>query len=150
MSSMILGGMIEADSNMRRFEQRMRISRMRARDQAMWQDLMEDDELPAAQTSTSKNEAGSANFGFNFITSLPKFLYKSKFNTCNLAMRTLPRSPYEIAVNLVNAVLCKSSFSPPVCPILPLENVDSHYFDFVSNFLGSMLILHKRATHPLS
>ncbi|KAH8166711.1 hypothetical protein CIB48_g1564 [Xylaria polymorpha] len=44
MSSMILGGMIEADSNMRRFEQRMRISRMRARDQAMWQDLMEDDD----------------------------------------------------------------------------------------------------------
>ncbi|GAW12494.1 hypothetical protein EKO27_g2376 [Xylaria grammica] len=57
MSSMILGGMIEADSRMRRYEQNMRIQRMRARDRAMWKDLMveeDDDELPSTGTSASK------------------------------------------------------------------------------------------------
>ncbi|KAI0456808.1 hypothetical protein F5B21DRAFT_125529 [Xylaria acuta] len=54
MSSMILGGMIEADSSMRRYEQRVRMDRMIARNQAMWQDLMEDDEAPSTETSASK------------------------------------------------------------------------------------------------
>ncbi|KAI0490421.1 hypothetical protein F4859DRAFT_7557 [Xylaria cf. heliscus] len=55
MSSMILGGMIEADSSMRRYEQNVRINRMIARNQAMWQDLAEDmDEPPSTNTSVSK------------------------------------------------------------------------------------------------
>ncbi|KAI0859212.1 hypothetical protein F4860DRAFT_516077 [Xylaria cubensis] len=54
MSSMILGGMIEADSRMRRYEQRVRMNRMIARNQAMWQDLMDDDELPPTNTSPPK------------------------------------------------------------------------------------------------
>ncbi|TRX88039.1 hypothetical protein FHL15_011094 [Xylaria flabelliformis] len=54
MSSMILGGMIEADARMRRYEQRVRMNRMMARNQAMWQDLMDDDELPPTNTSTPK------------------------------------------------------------------------------------------------
>ncbi|KAI1123296.1 hypothetical protein F5Y10DRAFT_55707 [Nemania abortiva] len=46
MSSMILGGMIGADSRMRRYEQHIRTQRMIARDMAMWQDLAEDVEPP--------------------------------------------------------------------------------------------------------
>ncbi|KAI0388754.1 hypothetical protein F5Y17DRAFT_180955 [Xylariaceae sp. FL0594] len=54
MSGMILGGMIEADAKMRRYEQRMRLQRMIARDRAyrasIERELMEDeddDETPA-------------------------------------------------------------------------------------------------------
>ncbi|KAI1305610.1 hypothetical protein F5Y03DRAFT_146463 [Xylaria venustula] len=55
MSGMILGGMIEADSRMRRYEQQQRVQRMIARDRAMWKDLVDDDEelLPPRGTSTS-------------------------------------------------------------------------------------------------
>ncbi|KAI3321786.1 hypothetical protein HD806DRAFT_147106 [Xylariaceae sp. AK1471] len=58
MSSMILGGMIEADARMRRYEQQMRVQRMIARDRA-WREnyereLMEDDEPPPTRTSASK------------------------------------------------------------------------------------------------
>ncbi|KAI1146824.1 hypothetical protein F4825DRAFT_176134 [Nemania diffusa] len=49
MSSMILGGMIGADSRMRRYEHQVRVQRMIARDAAMWQDL-EDDEAPPTAT----------------------------------------------------------------------------------------------------
>ncbi len=55
MSGMILGGMIEADSSMRRYEQQVRMQRMIARDRAMWKDLVDDeDELPSTVTSASK------------------------------------------------------------------------------------------------
>ncbi|KAI0966637.1 hypothetical protein F4678DRAFT_269053 [Xylaria arbuscula] len=56
MSGMILGGMIEADSRMRRYEQQVRVQRMIARDRAMWKDLVddEDDLPPTMRTSTSK------------------------------------------------------------------------------------------------
>ncbi|KAI1429612.1 hypothetical protein F5Y12DRAFT_413663 [Xylaria sp. FL1777] len=56
MSGMILGGMIEADSSMRRFEQEIRVQRMMARNQAMWRDLADDDddELHTTGTSASK------------------------------------------------------------------------------------------------
>ncbi|GAW26961.1 putative imidazoleglycerol-phosphate dehydratase [Rosellinia necatrix] len=54
MSGMILGGMIEADSNMRRYEQRVRVQRMIARDRAMWKDLVDDDDLPQAEAPASK------------------------------------------------------------------------------------------------
>jgi hypothetical protein len=37
MSGMIVGGMIEADARMRRFEHQMRIQRRVARDRAMWE-----------------------------------------------------------------------------------------------------------------
>lgn len=55
MSSMILGGMIEADSSMRRFEHQIRVQRMIARDRAMWKDLVddEDDELRPTPMDTS-------------------------------------------------------------------------------------------------
>ncbi|KAI0408023.1 hypothetical protein F4802DRAFT_550246 [Xylaria palmicola] len=43
MSSMILGGMIEADSSMRRYEQHVRMQRMMARDRAM-RAALDDDE----------------------------------------------------------------------------------------------------------
>ncbi|KAI0205221.1 hypothetical protein F4808DRAFT_410970 [Astrocystis sublimbata] len=46
MSSMILGGMIEADSRMRRYEHRVRMHRMAARNQAMWQDLVDEEDIP--------------------------------------------------------------------------------------------------------
>ncbi|KAJ2983296.1 hypothetical protein NUW58_g6274 [Xylaria curta] len=57
MSSMILGGMIEADSGMRRYEQRVRMQRMMARDGAMRQELLDEDEefaATATETSTAK------------------------------------------------------------------------------------------------
>ncbi|TGJ80913.1 hypothetical protein E0Z10_g7867 [Xylaria hypoxylon] len=55
MSSMILGGMIHADDRMRRYEQHMRMERMRARNRAMWEDLVDDDdELPPTATSVPK------------------------------------------------------------------------------------------------
>ncbi|KAI8947033.1 hypothetical protein F4801DRAFT_562304 [Xylaria longipes] len=54
MSGMILGGMIEADASMRRYEQRMRMNRMIARNEAMWKDLVEDDELSSTETPASK------------------------------------------------------------------------------------------------
>ncbi|KAI0434763.1 hypothetical protein F5Y09DRAFT_295585 [Xylaria sp. FL1042] len=58
MSSMILGGMIEADSRMRAFEQQMRIQRAVARERAMWGDLADDDddddELRTTVTSAPK------------------------------------------------------------------------------------------------
>ncbi|KAI1367484.1 hypothetical protein F5Y08DRAFT_67912 [Xylaria arbuscula] len=55
MSSMILGGMIEADNGMRRFEHQIRVQRMVARDRAMWKDLVddEDDELRPTSMGTS-------------------------------------------------------------------------------------------------
>jgi hypothetical protein len=58
MSSMILGGMIEADARMRRYEQYMRMQRMVARDRA-WREnyereLMEDDEPPSTRPPVSK------------------------------------------------------------------------------------------------
>ncbi|KAI1327811.1 hypothetical protein F5Y16DRAFT_185790 [Xylariaceae sp. FL0255] len=52
MSGMLLGGMIEADASMRRYEHQVRIQRRIARDRAMWenyeQDFNEDDEPPPA------------------------------------------------------------------------------------------------------
>ncbi|KAI1284697.1 hypothetical protein F5Y07DRAFT_12150 [Xylaria sp. FL0933] len=55
MSSMILGGMIEADSRMRSFEHQMRVQRAVAREKAMWRDLVdEEDDLPPTQTSAPK------------------------------------------------------------------------------------------------
>ncbi|KAI2643236.1 hypothetical protein GGS21DRAFT_495401 [Xylaria nigripes] len=54
MSGMILGGMIEAESSMHRFEQHMRMQRMIARDRAMWGDLAEDDEPLPVKTSDPK------------------------------------------------------------------------------------------------
>ncbi|KAI0525375.1 hypothetical protein F5B22DRAFT_336113 [Xylaria bambusicola] len=58
MSSMILGGMIEADSRMRRFEHQVRMQRMIARDRAMWKDLVddEDDELRTTPMGTSASK----------------------------------------------------------------------------------------------
>ncbi|KAK5631140.1 hypothetical protein RRF57_006855 [Xylaria bambusicola] len=55
MSSMILGGMIEADSRVRRFEHQIRVQRMIARDRARWKDLVddEDDELRPTPMGTS-------------------------------------------------------------------------------------------------
>ncbi|KAF2965855.1 hypothetical protein GQX73_g7721 [Xylaria multiplex] len=55
MSSMILGGMIEADARMRRYEQNIRMQRMKAREQAMWRDLVDDEELPSKRTSAPKD-----------------------------------------------------------------------------------------------
>ncbi|KAJ8105113.1 hypothetical protein ONZ43_g7555 [Nemania bipapillata] len=55
MSSMILGGMIGADSRMRRYEQQVRVNRMRARDTAMWQDLVEDEDVPPTATTGSSS-----------------------------------------------------------------------------------------------
>ncbi|KAI0805922.1 hypothetical protein GGR55DRAFT_654027 [Xylaria sp. FL0064] len=56
MSSMILGGMIEADSRMRSFEHQMRVQRAVAREKAMWRDLVDedDDELPPTGASAPK------------------------------------------------------------------------------------------------
>ncbi|KAI5924163.1 hypothetical protein F4810DRAFT_709879 [Camillea tinctor] len=48
MSGMILGSMIEADYRMRQYEHQVRIQRRLARDRAMWDSLMdeEDEKLP--------------------------------------------------------------------------------------------------------
>ncbi|KAI1824165.1 hypothetical protein F4861DRAFT_539337 [Xylaria intraflava] len=54
MSGMILGGMLEADSSVRRYEQHVRTQRMIARDRAMWAELEDDDEPPPASTSAPK------------------------------------------------------------------------------------------------
>ncbi|KAI8633260.1 hypothetical protein F5Y19DRAFT_471529 [Xylariaceae sp. FL1651] len=58
MSGMILGGMIEADSRMRRYEQHIRMQRRIARDRAMWdsyeKELMEDDEPPPTRNPAPK------------------------------------------------------------------------------------------------
>ncbi|KAI1437271.1 hypothetical protein GGR50DRAFT_93410 [Xylaria sp. CBS 124048] len=43
MSGMILGGMIDADSSVRRYEQQVRMQRMIARDRALWESLENDD-----------------------------------------------------------------------------------------------------------
>ncbi|KAI0096007.1 hypothetical protein GGR51DRAFT_62264 [Nemania sp. FL0031] len=56
MSSMILGGMIGADSRMRRYEHHVRTQRMIARDVAMWQDLAEDDDPPPSPTGSSSSK----------------------------------------------------------------------------------------------
>ncbi|KAI1113743.1 hypothetical protein F5Y14DRAFT_451755 [Nemania sp. NC0429] len=52
MSGMILGGMIEGDARMRRYEHHVRTQRMIARDRAMWRDLEED--MPSPPPSASK------------------------------------------------------------------------------------------------
>ncbi|KAI1640562.1 hypothetical protein F4809DRAFT_396257 [Biscogniauxia mediterranea] len=44
MSGMIVGSMIEADHRMRQYEQRVRIQRRIARDRAVWDSLLDDDE----------------------------------------------------------------------------------------------------------
>ncbi|KAI0150159.1 hypothetical protein GGR57DRAFT_199106 [Xylariaceae sp. FL1272] len=55
MSGMILGGMIEADSRMRQYEQFIRTQRRLAQNRAMWKSLeLEDDELPTTKTSEPK------------------------------------------------------------------------------------------------
>lgn len=46
MSGMILGGMIEADASMRRYETHVRTQRMIARDRAMWRDLVDEEDMP--------------------------------------------------------------------------------------------------------
>ncbi|KAI1171930.1 hypothetical protein F4777DRAFT_26441 [Nemania sp. FL0916] len=61
MSMMILGGMIEADSRVRRYEHNMRLRHMIAHNRAMYADLEDedfDDGPPPAATSgtTSSNE----------------------------------------------------------------------------------------------
>ncbi|KAI1505663.1 hypothetical protein F5X99DRAFT_367331 [Biscogniauxia marginata] len=56
MSGMILGGMIEADNRVRRYEQRVRIQRRVARDRAMWESIekeLEDDDEPPPLPSPS-------------------------------------------------------------------------------------------------
>jgi len=60
MSGMILGGMIEADARMRRYEQQIRVQRMIARDRAyresIERELMEDDDEPPPPTATSASK----------------------------------------------------------------------------------------------
>lgn len=60
MSGMILGGMIEGDSSMRRYEHHVRTQRMIARDRAMWRDLTDEDMPPAPSPSPPPPDAATA------------------------------------------------------------------------------------------